>query len=132
MKNSLKTISADDQHNLLSTLRARFEKNMARHQGLEWQAVQSKLEKNPTKLWSLHEMEITGGEPDVIDYDAGSDTYTFVDCAAESPKGRRSTCYDQDALDSRKEFKPENSVLQMAAEMEIALLTENNTANFRS
>ncbi|RZM23461.1 MAG: DUF4256 domain-containing protein [Pedobacter sp.] len=124
MKNSLKTISADEQRDLLATLKARFEKNMARHQSMEWQAIQLKLEKYPTKLWSLHEMEITGGEPDVIHYDAESDTYTFVDCAAESPKGRRSTCYDQDALDSRKEFKPENSVLEMAAAMEITLLTE--------
>lgn len=105
-------------------LKARFEKNKNRHEGLEWAKIQAKLTAKPEKIWSLLEMESTGGEPDVIAYDQNTDTYLFVDCAAESPKGRRSICYDRDALDARKEFKPENNAIDMAADMGIELLTE--------
>ncbi|HEY4652669.1 MAG TPA: DUF4256 domain-containing protein, partial [Pontibacter sp.] len=99
-------------------------KNMNRHKGLEWAKIQAKLEAHPEKLWSLSEMERTGGEPDVVGYDANTGEYIFYDCAAESPKGRRSTCYDREALEARKEHKPENNVLDMAAAMGITLLTE--------
>ncbi|MBN2001441.1 DUF4256 domain-containing protein [candidate division KSB1 bacterium] len=109
---------------LLRTLKVRFEKNINRHQGLEWAKVQAKLEANTEKLWSLHEMESTGGEPDVIGYDNKTGEYTFYDCSAESPKGRRSVCYDREALESRKEHKPENNAIDMAAAMGIDLLTE--------
>ena len=109
---------------LIPVLKARFEKNNNRHQGLEWDKLQAKLVANPEKLWSLWEMENTGGEPDVIAYEKENDSYLFVDCAAESPKGRRSICYDRDALDARKEFKPENNAIDMAAEMGIEILTE--------
>lgn len=109
---------------LFKTLKARFEKNMARHKGLEWANVQAKLEANPEKLWSLNEMEETGGEPDVVGHDKKTSEYIFYDCATESPKGRRSICYDPDALESRKEHKPKNSAIGMAAEMGIELLTE--------
>ncbi|MBN1581308.1 MAG: DUF4256 domain-containing protein [Anaerolineae bacterium] len=108
----------------LRTLKARFEKNMNRHQGLEWAKIQANLEAHPEKLWSLHEMERTGGEPDVIGYDTTTQEYIFCDCAAESPQGRRNLCYDREALESRKKFKPENNVLDMAAAMGIELLTE--------
>lgn len=108
---------------LLRTLKARFEKNMGRHKGLAWADVQARLEASPEKLWSLDEMEITGGEPDVVGRDETS-AYLFFDCAPESPKGRRSLCYDGDALESRKEHKPANSALDMAAEMGIEVLTE--------
>src|ERR671919_1416785 len=109
---------------LLRTLKARFEKNMNRHQGLQWTAVQARLEANPEKLWSLNEMERTGGEPDVVDHDKKTDEYIFYDCSAESPKGRRSVCYDREALESRKEHKPANNAIDMAAAMGIELLTE--------
>ena len=109
---------------LLGTLRARFEKNMNRHKGLEWAKVQAKLEANPEKLWSLNEMERTGGEPDVVGHDQTTGEYLFYDCSAESPKGRRSLCYDREALESRKANKPENNALDMAAAMGIELLTE--------
>lgn len=109
---------------LTRVLKARFEKNKNRHQGLEWAKIQAKLTAKPEKIGSLQEMESTGGEPDVIAYDQDTDTYLFVDCAAESPKGRRSICYDRDALDARKEFKPENNAIDMAADMGIELLTE--------
>jgi Protein of unknown function (DUF4256) len=109
---------------LLSTLKLRFEKNKGRHNGMEWAAIQAKLLANPKKLWSLDEMEITGGEPDVIEYDKKTDEYIFYDCSAESPKGRRSICYDHEALEARKENKPENSAVEMAAGMGIELLTE--------
>src|SRR6059036_1547174 len=109
---------------LLRTLKARFEKNMNRHQGLQWTAFQARLEANPEKLWSLHEMERTGGEPDVVGHDKKTGEYIFYDCSAESPKGRRSLCYDREALESRKEHKPENNAIDMAAAMGIELLTE--------
>ena len=109
---------------LFATLKARFEKNMNRHKGLEWAKVQAKLEANAKKLSSLNEMERTGGEPDVIGYDKKSGEYVFYDCSAESPKGRRSVCYDHEALESRKEHKPENSAVGMATHMGIEILTE--------
>lgn len=109
---------------LLVLLKARFEKNMKRHKGLDWDKIQAKLEANPEKLRSLAEMENTGGEPDVIGLDKKTGEYVFCDCADESPKGRRSTCYDRAALDSRKENKPENNAVDMAAAMGISLLTE--------
>lgn len=109
---------------LLNTLEQRFEKNMNRHQGIDWKAVQQKLLNNPEKLNALRAMEASGGEPDVIGYDSKSKTYLFVDCAEETPKGRRSLCYDQQALVSRKENKPKNSAMALAAEMGIDLLTE--------
>lgn len=109
---------------LLDTLKARFEKNMDRHKDMKWAALQKKLETQHEKLWSLNEMETTGGEPDVIGYDESTGEYVFYDCSAESPKGRRSLCYDHEALEARKEFKPENNVIDMAATMGIELLTE--------
>lgn len=109
---------------LLQVLQGRFEKNMNRHAGLEWSKVQAKLEANPEKLGSLSEMERTGGEPDVVGYDEASGEYVFMDCSAESPKGRRSVCYDREALESRKEHKPANSAMDMVAAMGIELLTE--------
>ena len=124
MNNIKKELSPEQREELLSVLKARFEKNKNRHQGLEWTNVLAKLEANPEKLWSLDEMEISGGEPDVVGYDPKTDEYIFYDCAAESPKGRRSVCYDHEALESRKEHKPENSAVEMAADMGIALLTE--------
>src|SRR3954469_21176170 len=124
MKKNNKKLSAEEQEDLLAILKTRFEKNKNRHKGIEWTDVQAKLEANPDKLWSLNEMEGTGGEPDVVGYDKKTSEYIFYDCAAESPKGRRSLCYDQQALDERKEFKPENSAMEMAAEMGIDLLTE--------
>lgn len=122
--NLAKELSTEQREGLLHTLKARFEKNMNRHQGLEWADVQAKLEANPEKLWSLHEMEITGGEPDVIGHGNQPGEYIFYDCSAESPKGRRSICYDREALESRKEHKPKNSAVEMAAAMGIELLTE--------
>lgn len=121
---SKKKLSSEDRKELLSTLKARFEKNMNRHKGLEWANVQAKLEASPTKLWSLNEMERTGGEPDVVSQEKKTGEYIFYDCAAESPKGRRSICYDHEALESRKEHKPENSAIQMAEDMGIEILTE--------
>lgn len=109
---------------LLSVLKARFEKNTDRHQGLEWAKVQAKLKANPEKLWSLNEMERTGGEPDVVGYDEDTDEYIFYDSSAESPEGRRSLCYDHEALEARKEHKPKGSALDMADDMGIELLTE--------
>jgi hypothetical protein len=110
---------------LFKTLKSRFEKNMNRHPRLDWPAVQRKLEGNPEKLWSLAEMEETGGEPDVVSFDDRSGEYIFYDCAPETPKGRRSICYDHEALESRKEFKPANSAVGMASEMGIDILTED-------
>lgn len=124
MSIGMNELSQEQREQLLETLKARFEKNMNRHQGLEWSKVQTKLEANPEKLWSLSEMERTGGEPDVVDYDEKTDEYIFFDCAAESPKGRRSVCYDREALESRKKHKPETSAMDMAAAMGIELLTE--------
>ena len=117
-------MSSAQREELLSTLKTRFEKNMNRHKGLEWAKVQAKLEGDVKKLWSLSEMERTGGEPDVVGYDKKSGEYIFYDCSAESPKGRRSVCYDPEALESRKEHKPANSAVGMATEMGIELLTE--------
>src|ERR1051325_5528051 len=124
MNKSKKQLSAEQRQELLGTLKTRFEKNMNRHKGLEWTAVQAKLEANTEKLWSLHEMERTGGEPDVVGHDKNSGEYIFYDCAAESPKGRRSLCYDREALEARKEHKPESSAVDMAAAIGIELLTE--------
>lgn len=114
----------EQREELLEVLKARFEKNMNRHEGLEWAEVQAKLEANPEKLWSLNEMEVTGGEPDVVGQDEEKGEYIFCDCSAESPKGRRSVCYDREALESRKKNKPENNAMDMAAAMGIELLTE--------
>ncbi|MGH9517859.1 MAG: DUF4256 domain-containing protein [Terriglobales bacterium] len=118
------TVPKRQREDLLSTLRARFEKNMNRHKGLEWAKVQAKLEANADKLRSLSEMERTGGEPDVVGQDKRTGDYIFYDCSAESPKDRRSLCYDREALDSRKEAKPKDSAMNMAAGMGIELLTE--------
>ncbi|RYE54596.1 MAG: DUF4256 domain-containing protein [Sphingobacteriales bacterium] len=117
-------LSSQQSTELLNTLRERFNKNMNRHSGMAWSNVQSKLEAYSEKLWSLDEMEITGGEPDVVAYDEATDEYVFFDCAAESPKGRRSVCYDHEALESRKEHKPGNSAVEMAKDMGIQLLNE--------
>jgi len=119
-----KKLSPKQSEELLIVLKARFEKNMNRHKGLEWAKVQAKLEANSEKLWSLNAMESTGGEPDVVGHDIKSGEYIFYDCSAESPKGRRSVCYDHKALESRKEHKPEDSAAEMAADMGIELLTE--------
>jgi len=116
--------SPEQREELLRTLKSRFEKNMNRHQGLEWAKVQARVEADTEKLRSLHEMERTGGEPDVVGHDKKSGEYIFYDCSAESPKGRRSVCYDREALDARKEHKPESSAIGMAAAMGIELLTE--------
>lgn len=124
VNNSGVALSPKQREELLGTLQARFEKHMRRHQGLAWTAVQARLESHPVQLWSLYEMERTGGEPDVVGLDAETGEYIFVDCAAESPKGRRSLCYDRAALESRKQYKPENSAVDMAAAMGIELLTE--------
>lgn len=114
----------EDKDSLLQTLKNRFEKNMQRHKGISWDKVEAKLLANPERLWSIHEMEATEGEPDVVGYDKKSDEYIFFDCSAESPKGRRSICYDTEALESRKEHKPKNSALGMAADMGIEILDE--------
>lgn len=119
-----KQLSQKQQEELLSTLKTRFEKNSSRHKGLQWPKVQARLEANPEKLWSLHEMERTGGEPDVVGHDNKTGEYTFYDCSAETPKGRRSICYDREALESRKEHKPANTAVDMAAAMGVELLTE--------
>src|SRR6202163_5047150 len=119
-----KDLSPEQREELLGALKARFEKNMHRHEGLEWARVQAKLEANTEKLWSLNEMETTGGEPDVVGHDKKTGECIFYDCSAESPKGRRSVCYDREALESRKEHKPEDSAINMAAAMGIVLLTE--------
>jgi len=118
------TVSKKQREELLKALKARFEKNMNRHQGLAWAEVQAKLEANAEKLWSLHEMERTGGEPDVVGHDKKTGEYIFYDCSAESPKGRRSLCYDGEALDARKEHKPKDNAMDMASAMGVELLTE--------
>ena len=123
-KRNKKELSAGQRDELLKTLKARFEKNMNRHKGIEWAKVQPRLEGNSEKLWSLNEMERTGGEPDVVGFDKKTGECIFCDCSAESPKDRRSLCYDRDALESRKEHKPKNSVVDMAAAMGIELLSE--------
>ena len=124
INNNKKKLSSEQREELLLILRDRFEKNMNRHKVDEWAKVQAKLEANTEKLWSLNEMESTGGEPDIIGHDKKTGEYIFCDCSAESPKGRRSICYDHEALESRKEHKPENSATEMAAEMGIELLSE--------
>ena len=124
MKSAKKKLSPAESEELLLTLRARFEKNMKRHKGLEWAKVEARLDGHAEKLWSLNEMETTGGEPDVVGLDKKTGEYIFYDCSAESPKGRRSVCYDHEALESRKEHKPGNSAIQMAVELGIEILTE--------
>lgn len=124
MTNGNKELSLEQREELFKTLKARFEKNMNRHEGVEWDNVQARLEANSEKLWSLNEMEATEGEPDVVGYDEKTGEYIFCDCSPESPKGRRSVCYDREALESRKKHKPENSAIDMATEMGIELLTE--------
>jgi len=119
-----KELAPEELEELIGALRTRFEKNRNRHKGLEWSTVQAKLDSDTKKLWSLLEMERTGGEPDVVGYNKKTDEYIFYDCSAESPKGRRSVCYDHKALESRKEHKPENSAVQMAADMGIEILSE--------
>jgi len=123
-KSPKKSLSPAQQDELLATLKARFEKNAARHKGIEWSAVQAKLEAAPEKLWSLNEMERTGGEPDVVGQDKKSGEFLFYDCAAETPKERRSICYDPEAIESRKEHKPKDSAIGMATAMGIEILTE--------
>ncbi len=118
------TLSKKQREELLSALKARFEKNIDRHKGVAWAAVQAKLEANAEKLWSLSEMERTGGEPDVIGHDKKTGEYTFYDCSPDSPKGRRSLCYDREALDSRKENKPKGNAVDLATAMGVELLTE--------
>ena len=124
MKKIQKEMKANQREELLRTLKTRFENNMNRHKGVEWPKVQARLEANLEKLWSLNEMESTGGEPDVVGHDKKTGEYIFYDCSAESPKGRRSVCYDGEALESRKEHKPKASAVGMAAAMGIELLTE--------
>jgi hypothetical protein len=124
MNNHKKALSQQQREELLSALKARFEKNMNRHKGLEWAKVQAKLDGNTAKLWSLNEMERTGGEPDVVGQDKKTGEFIFYDCSAESPKGRRSVCYDREALDARKEHKPKDNAIDMAAAMGVELLTE--------
>jgi hypothetical protein len=125
MKNQIKKgITQNECEDLIKILRIRFEKNMNRHKDFEWNKVQSKLESSIDKLWSLNEMERTGGEPDVIGFDKKTDEYIFYDCSIESPKGRRSLCYDREGLDSRKEFKPKDTAMDMADAMGITILDE--------
>lgn len=119
-----KKLSPEEVATLTTTLKTRFEKNKTRHKGIEWEQVAAALKAKPEKLWSLHEMEVTGGEPDVVDHDKKTGEYIFFDCSAESPKDRRSLCYDIEALDSRKENKPEDNAMDMAAAMGIELLNE--------
>lgn len=123
-KEDVKALSKKDSEAIITILQERFDKNMNRHKQMLWDRIQERLEKNPEKLWSLNEMEKSGGEPDVIGYDESTDEYIFCDCSAESPKGRRSVCYDSEALESRKEHKPANSAIAMAQEMGIEILTE--------
>jgi hypothetical protein len=124
LKSNKKELSLKQREELLRALNARFEKNRNRHAGLEWAKVQAKLEAHPEKLWSLNEMERTGGEPDVVGYDKKTAEYVFYDCSAESPKSRRNLCYDRKAWESRKEHKPENNAMDMATAMGIEILTE--------
>ncbi len=130
-----KELSPKQHEELLNTLKARFEKNMNRHKGFEWAKVESRLcviDANTDKLWSLNEMETTGGEPDVVGLDKKTDEYIFYDCSSESPKGRRSVCYDHEALESRKEPRPQNSAVEMASDMGIELLTEEEYRELQS
>ncbi len=125
IQSNKKELLPKQKEELLKIIQARFEKNMERHMGVEWVKIQTKLEAHTEKLWSLSEMERTGGEPDIVDYDKKTDEFIFYDCALESPKGRRSLCYDREALESRKEFKPKNTAMDMAAEISIEILTEH-------
>lgn len=125
IKDISKELTTEQIEELLSTLKTRFEKNRNRHEGLDWTQVQAKLEANEEKLWSLHEMERTGGEPDVVGYDKKTGQYLFFDCSAESPDGRRSVCYDREGWESRKEHRPENTAIDMAEEMGVEMLTED-------
>lgn len=124
MVENKKNLSTEQSVDLFTTLKKRFEKNMNRHEGLEWSRLQEKLEADAKKLWSLNEMEKTGGEPDVVGYDEQTGEYIFYDCSAQSPAGRRSLCYDKEALESRKQHKPQNNIIDLAAEMGIEILTE--------
>jgi hypothetical protein len=124
IKINKRKLAPEQSEELLNTLKTRFEKNMSRHKGFEWAKILAKLEANPEKLWALDDMETTGGEPDVIGQDKKTGEYIFYDCSAESPKDRRSLCYDREALESRKEHKPKNNAMDMAADMGIELLTE--------
>ena len=124
MNSNKKGLPKEQRDELLGALKARFDNNMNRHKGLDWAEVQAKLEANPEKLWSLNEMERTGGEPDVVGHDKKTGEYIFYDCSAESPKGRRNICYDREALEARKEFKPKDTAMDMAAAMGIEILTE--------
>lgn len=123
-KSGKKALSSRNREALLAALESRFAKNMSRHKGLTWKEVQARLETHPEKLWSLYEMERSGGEPDVVEHDPETSEYVFCDCSAESPKGRRSLCYDREALEARKEHKPENSAVDMAGAMGVEILTE--------
>lgn len=123
-KSNKKKLSQEQGEELLLVLQARFEKNMKRHKDVEWAKVEAKLKANPGKLWSLNEMETTGGEPDIVGQDKNTGEYVFYDCSPETPKGRRSICYDHEALESRKEHKPENSAIGMATDMGVEILTE--------
>ncbi len=125
MNNTKKKLSPQDRDDFLTELKDRFEENMNRHKGLDWAKVQAKLEANAEKLWSIREMDRTGGQPDVIGFDKKTGEFVFYDCSAESPSGRRSLCYDREALESRKEHKPKNSAIDMAATMGIEILTED-------
>lgn len=131
-KNNGKQLSSRQRDELLGVLKSRFEQNMKRHKGLEWPQIEARLEADAGKLWSLNEMESSGGEPDVVGHDKKTGEYIFVDCSAESPKGRRSVCYDRDALESRKEHKPKNSAIDMASAMGIEILTEDEYRNLQS
>src|SRR5205823_3095030 len=132
MKSNKKELSPKQREELLGTLKTRFEKNMNRHKGLEWAKVQAKLETHAEKLWSLNEMERTGGEPDVVGHDKKTGEYIFFDCSVESPKGRTSICYDREGLESRKEHKPKNTAMDMAAAMGIELLTDRKSTRLNS
>ena len=125
MNKRTKELSAENHDSLLAILESRFKKNVSRHKGISWEEVKSRLEADPIKLWSINEMEMTGGEPDLIVLDENAGEYAYFDCSAETPKGRRSICYDREALDSRKENKPVNDALTMAKEMGIEILTED-------
>lgn len=124
MENEMRKLSVEEHEKLLDTLKVRFEKNMHRHKSIEWENVKEKLNSNPKKLWSLNQMDITDGEPDVVGYDEITNEYVFYDCSKETPKGRRSVCYDNEALESRKQHKPQNSAIGMANYMGIEILTE--------
>lgn len=131
MNSSKNKLSPDQREELLKVLKSRFEKNTHRHKGIDWAKIQAKLDTNAGKLWSINEMEKTGGEPDVVGYDSKTSEFIFCDCSVESPKGRRSICYDHEALESRKEHKLANSAVEMAADMGIQILTEEEYRNLQ-